>query len=225
MSTTSMHPSGHVDGFARANLPPVDQWPVMNLTGAYAVPPRLNAAVELLDHAIEAGQGERVALVTPDGDGVWRETTYAELAAQVNALAHVLVTDMGLVSGSRVLLRGFNGRWLAAAWLATLKAGMVAVTTMPMLRATELRVIIARASCNAALCDARLHDELWAAGHGKPINDATRMWGGDSGDLEHAITRYPSAFTACDTASDDVALIAFTSGTTGLPKGDRKSVV
>ena len=217
--TTSLHPTGHVDGFTRANLPPMDQWPVMNLSGVYAVPARMNAAVELLDRTIDAGHGDRVALVTPDGSGGWRETTYAELAAQVNALAHVLVTDLALVPGNRVLLRGFNGQWLAAAWLATLKAGMVAVTTMPMLRSTELRVIIDRASCDAALCDARLHDELWTAGHGQRINDATRLWGGDSADLEHAIAGHPATFAACETASDDVALIAFTSGTTGIPKG------
>jgi 2-aminobenzoate-CoA ligase len=217
--TTAFHRTGHVDGFARAHLPPVDQWPVFNLSGVYDAPERMNAAVELLDRAITSGHGNRVALVTRDGDGGWHETTYAELAAQVDALAHVLVSEMGLVSGNRVLLRGYNGRWLAAAWLATLKAGMVAVATMPMLRSVELRVIIERADCNAALCDARLHDELWAAGHGKPIIDATRMWGGDSGDLEHAIARHTSPFAACDTASDDVALIAFTSGTTGVPKG------
>jgi 2-aminobenzoate-CoA ligase len=217
--TDSFHPTGHVDGFARAHLPPPEQWPVLNLTGVYAAPARQNAAVELLDRVVQAGNGGRVALITSDGEGGWQETTYSELAAQVDGLAHVLVTEMGLASGNRVLLRGYNGRWLAAAWLATLKAGMVAVTTMPMLRSSELKVIINKASCDAALCDARLHDELWAAGHGKPILDATRMWGGDSGDLEHAITRHSLPFTACDTASDDVALIAFTSGTTGVPKG------
>jgi 2-aminobenzoate-CoA ligase len=216
---SALHPSGHVDGFSRANLPPMAEWPVMNLDGVYAVPARMNAAVELLERRIAAGDGERIALVTRDGEGGWEETTYAQLAALVDAIAHVLVTEMGLVSGNRVLLRGYNGRWLAASWLATLKAGMVAVTTMPMLRSTELRVVIERAGCNAALCDARLHDELWTAGHGKPINDLTRQWGGDSGDLEHAIARHASPFIACDTASDDVALIAFTSGTTGVPKG------
>ena len=217
--TTALHPSGHVDGFARANLPPREEWPVFHLTGVYAAPPRLNAAVELLDRAIAEGHGSRVALVTPDGAGGWSETTYVELQAHVDALAHVLVKEMGLVPGNRVLLRGFNGRWMAAAWLATLKAGMVAVTTMPMLRSRELRVMIDRASCTAALCDARLQDELLQGGHSTPVRHNTRIWGGDSGDLEHAVTRYPSPFTACDTASDDVALIAFTSGTTGVPKG------
>src|SRR5574339_104317 len=202
--TTRLHPSAHVDGFAREQLPPVEQWPVLNLTGIYDVPPRMNAAVELLDRVVAAGHGGRVALVTPDESGGWQETTYAELLAQVDALSHVLVRDMGLVPGNRVLLRGFNGRWMAAAWLATLKAGMVAVTTMPMLRSRELRVIIERASCDGALCDARLHDELWAGGHGSRVERNTRLWGGDSGDLEHALSRHPSPFTACDTSSDDV---------------------
>lgn len=218
--TTTLHPSGHVDGFARSHLPPMDQWPVLNLTGIHAAPPRLNAAVELLDRAVADGAGSRVALVTPDGAGGWAETTYAELSAQVDALSHVLVQELGLVSGNRVLLRGFNGRWMAAAWLATLKSGMVAVTTMPMLRKTELRVIIERAACNGALCDATLADELTTAAAGTPVARATRVWGGIHPDrLEIAMARHPAPFTACDTASDDVALIAFTSGTTGVPKG------
>jgi 2-aminobenzoate-CoA ligase len=220
MTKPSLHPSGHVDGFARAQLPPAEQWPVLNLTGVHAVPERLNAAVELLDRVIAAGDGNRIALVTPDAGGGWQETTYAELSAHVDALAHVLVSEMGLVPGNRVLLRGFNGRWMAAAWLATLKAGMVAVATMPMLRATELRVMIERAACNAALCDARLLDELATAAAGTPVANATRVWGGHQADrLDVAIARHQSPFTACDTASDDVALIAFTSGTTGIPKG------
>jgi len=218
--TTTLHPSGHVDGYARAHLPPAEQWPVLNLTGVYAVPERMNAAVELLDRVVAAGDGSRVALVTPDEGGGWQQITYAELSAQVDAVAHILAGEMGLVSGNRVLLRGFNGRWMAAAWLATLKAGMVAVTTMPLLRSTELRVIIGRASCDAALCDARLVDELTSAAAGTSVARATRVWGGDQADrLDLAIEEHQSAFTACSTASDDVALIAFTSGTTGVPKG------
>jgi 2-aminobenzoate-CoA ligase len=217
--TTTLQPSGHVDGFTRANLPPFEEWPVLTLTGAYAFPPRLNAAVELLDRALAEGHGSRVALVTRDA-GKWVETTYEELAAQVDALAHVLMREMGLVPGNRVLLRGYNGRWMAAAWLATLKAGLVAVTTMPMLRTMELRVIIERAACNAALCDARLLDELAAAADATAVAGRIRSWGGDAvDDLGARLHSHRDPFPACDTANDDVALIAFTSGTTGVPKG------
>ncbi len=218
--TSRTHPSGHVDSFAREQLPPREQWPVLLLEGVYDAPPRLNAATELLDKAIAEGHGDRVALVTPNAAGGWEETTYAQLAAQVDALAHVLVQDLGLVAGNRVLLRGFNGRWMTAAWLATLKAGMVAVTTMPMLRASELRVVIARASCTAALCDERLLGELQAAAADSPVLRSIRHWGGDTVErLELALSRHTRPFEACLTASDDVALIAFTSGTTGIPKG------
>jgi 2-aminobenzoate-CoA ligase len=215
-----LHPSGMRDGFARAQLPPADQWPVLHLEGVYHAPPRLNAAVELLDRAVAEGFGDRVALVTPDGRGGWEETTYAQLQAQVDALAHVLVYDLALVSGNRVLARGFNGRWMTVVWLATLKAGMVAVTTMPMLRAGELRTVMERSQCNAALCDVRLLDDLASAAAGMPGMHAVRCWGGEGADgLERAMAQHTAPFTACATASDDVALIAFTSGTTGVPKG------
>ena len=100
----ALHASGHVDGFARAQLPPASEWPQLLLDGVYASPPQLNAAVELLDRAVEEGHGDRVALVTPAAHGGWDECTYAQLLAQVDSLAHVLVRDLDLQSGNRVLL-------------------------------------------------------------------------------------------------------------------------
>lgn len=216
----TFHPSGHVDHFSRDQLPPEGTWPVMHLEGIYDAPPRLNAATELLDNAIRDGHGARVVLVTPSAQGGWEETTYAELAAQVDALAHVLVDDLGLVPGNRVLLRGFNGRWMTVAWLATIKAGMVAVTTMPLLRAAELRVVVERAQCRAALCDARLADDLQTAAAETPVLEHLSLWENEDPEaIARAMARHAAPFIACDTASDDVALIAFTSGTTGVPKG------
>ncbi len=217
---TPLHPSGHVDGFTRAQLPPFSEWPVLWLDGVYESPPQLNAAHELLDRAVSEGCGDRVALITQNGDGSWDECTYAQLLAQVDSLAHVLTHDLALRPGNRVLLRGYNGRWMTAAWLATLKVGCVAVTTMPMLRATELRVVIERAQCTVGLCDARLLEELSTASTAAECLRNMAVWGSDASDgLDHAITRYTAPFAAHATASDDVALIAFTSGTTGVPKG------
>jgi 2-aminobenzoate-CoA ligase len=212
--------SSHVDGWARRQLPPPNEWPMMPMTGVYAYPERLNAAVELLDRAVKEGHGKKAAIVAPDGAGGWRETTYSELLQQVDAIAHVLTRDLKLVPGSRVLLRGFNGRWMAAAWLATIKAGMVAVTTMPLLRTKELRVLIDRAECRAALCDARLVDELRAAAEGTSVVSGLRVWGtGDADGLEALMAAHTTPFKAEGTSRDDVCLIAFTSGTTGVPKG------
>lgn len=220
MTTAVFHRSAHVDQFPRRQLPPVEQWPVLRLDPPYDYPAQLNAAVELVDKAVAEGHGQRVALIVPDGGGGWEETTYAQLAAQVDALAHVMVRDMGLVPGNRVLLRGFNGRWMVVAWLATVKAGLVVVATMPMLRAAELRVMIDRAQCTAALCDARLLDELTAATSGNSPMRAVQVWGsGSANGLEAMMARYDASFPPCPTASDDVCLIAFTSGTTGVPKG------
>ncbi len=218
--TGSFHPSAHLDTWPRRQLPPVAEWPVLRLSAPYDYPPRLNAAVRLLDDAVREGHGDRIALVTPDGHGGWAHTTYRDLQTQVDALASVLVRDLGLVPGNRVLLRGFNGRWMAAAWLATIKAGMVAVTTMPLLRTTELGVLIERAQCGAALCDARLVDELRQALRAPLAPAMLRCWGTDDAEgLEALMARHRGPFPACDTASDDVCLIAFTSGTTGVPKG------
>ena len=218
--TFALHPSGHTDSFARDRLPPADQWPDMNTDGVYAMPERYNAAVELLDRAMDEGCADRVALVAQRADGSWEETTYRRLAAQVDGLAHVLTREMALVPGNRVLLRGYNGQWITAAWLATVKAGMVAVTTMPLLRTVELRIVIERAHCNAALCDVRLIDELTSAVDGLQHACPIRTWGGEHADsLERSMVEYDKPFDACDTSSDDVVLIAFTSGTTGTPKG------
>lgn len=216
----NLAPSAHQDHWSRQQLPPAEEWPVVRLEGVYEYPQQLNATVELLDKALREGHADRTALITPDGNGGWVHTTYAELAAQVDALAHVLVSDMGLVPGNRLLLRGYNGRWMAIAWLAAVKAGLVAVTTMPLLRTKELRIIIERAQCQAALCDVRLADELRAAVEAPTTLREIRCWGsGDAESLEAMMSTPRGAFSAVDTSRDDVCLIAFTSGTTGVPKG------
>jgi 2-aminobenzoate-CoA ligase len=220
MKTPLLAPSAHADGWPRKQLPPLDEWPVMHASAPYDYPERLNAAVELLDRALSDGHGNRTAIISSDGNGGWAHTTYAELAAQVDALAHVLVADLGLETGNRVLLRGFNSRWMAVAWLATIKAGMVAVTTMPLLRAKELRVIADAAKCRVALCDSRLADEMALATATPSGLEGVYYWGtNDPGGLEVLMNAPRGAFTAASTSRDDVALIAFTSGTTGVPKG------
>jgi 2-aminobenzoate-CoA ligase len=220
-----MEPSAHVDTFARDHLPPQDQWPVFLLDNPdIAYPARFNCATELLDCTIEAGHGERPAIWS-DVNGTAHATSYRELLAQVNRSAHVLVDEMGLQPGNRVLLRGPNTLQMAVAALAALKAGLVLVPTMPLLRAKELKQIIDKARISAALCDTRLTEELERCRD--PQNEyfcaslqQIRLFHDDAPDsMETLAAAKPDHFTACDTASDDVCLIAFTSGTTGMPKG------
>ncbi|SMG55047.1 AMP-binding protein [Paraburkholderia susongensis] len=220
-----MEPSAHVDTFARDNLPPQDQWPVFLLDNPdVAYPPRLNCATELLERTIEEGHRDRPAIWS-EVDGEPHATTYGELLALVNRSAHVLVDEMGLQPGNRVLLRGPNTLQMAVTALAALKAGLVLVPTMPLLRAKELKQIIVKAQISAALCDARLIGELARCTDPAdefycPILKQTRRFHDDSADsLETLAVNKPDHFPACDTAADDVCLIAFTSGTTGAPKG------
>jgi 2-aminobenzoate-CoA ligase len=209
--------SAHVDTFARDHLPPRDAWPEFLFElPSLDYPARLNAAVELLDTAVANGWGERVAIIAPGGVR-W---SYAQLCALSNRIAHVLVGDMGVVPGNRVLLRGPNSPMTAACWFAIVKAGAIVVATMPLLRARELTAVIDKAKVSHALCDARLAAELDAAQHACPTLRATALFATDAEDGIDALARgKPALFDSVHTAADDTAMIAFTSGTTGRPKG------
>lgn len=207
--------SAHADTFARDHLPPRDLWPVLDL-GGLDYPLMLNAAADLLDGAVARGWGERTVIRCASGD--W---SYRELLAQANRIAHVLVEDLGLVPGNRVLLRGPNAPMLAACWFAVLKAGGIVVCTMPLLRARELSFVLEKARIGLALTDARLESELQQAGAGSPALRQIVRYGDGAGErsLEAMARDKPDTFTNVDTAADDVAIIAFTSGTTGQAKG------
>lgn len=209
--------TAHVDTFARDNLPPREQWPELLLDlPELAYPERLNCATEILDGAVARGWGERTAIVAPGGVR-W---TYAELLAQANRVAGVLADDLGLVPGNRVLLRGANHPMLAACWFGVVKAGGIAVATMPLLRAKELIDIVDKAAVSHALCDARLADELVAAKPRCPTLERIAWFHSDAGDaIEARMRARPAIFAGAPTAAADVCLIAFTSGTTGRPKG------
>ncbi|MFI7502389.1 AMP-binding protein [Streptomyces sp. NPDC049687] len=205
-----MNVSAHVDTFARDHLPPPDQWPDLRFDlPELGYPDRVNCAAELLDHA---GSPGRPVFHTPSGPA-W---TYGELRARVDRIAHLLTGDLGVVPGNRVLLRGPTTPWLAACWLAVLKAGAIAVTVLAQQRPQELRTMCEIARVGHALCDVRAVDDLAKA---EIPGLRITTYGGDSPDdlLNRPASSAP--YPAVDTAADDVALIAFTSGTTGRPKG------
>jgi 2-aminobenzoate-CoA ligase len=225
MTATSVkfvEPSGHVDSFCRDSLPPRELWPEMRYDRIpeLAYGPRLNCAAELLDRVVDAGMGDRTVFVCREGR--W---TYGQLLETSNQIAHVLVDDLGLVPGNRVLLRGFNNPMMAACWFAILKAGGVVVCTMPLLRVRELTFVADKARISLALTDARIAAEceqaMQTTASGRPrAGTRVALFGGDGPDaLERLARAKPRHFANRDTAADDVALIAFTSGTTGEGKG------
>jgi len=212
-----LDPSAHRDSFARDNLPPRELWPEMDY-GALpelTYPKRLNAAVELLDRMVERGFGGNPCIRWPGG--IW---TYAELLDKANRIANVLVAEMGLVPGNRVLLRAANNPMHAACWFAVMKAGGIAVGTMPLLRARELSYVIEKAAVEFAFCDSALSAELEAAREKSPaLRSVAYFHDGDDTGLGARMAVQSAGFANVATSHDDVALIAFTSGTTVHAKG------
>jgi len=208
-----MFKSGHSDTFTRDNLPTEADWPELLFDlPELKYPERLNCAAELLTGAIDNGFADRPAIVWADSK--W---TYRQLDQLSNRIAHALTADWGLVPGGRVLLRGSNSAMMIACWYGVLKAGGVVVTTMPMLRAPELKTILVKAHIKLALCEESMLGEMHTLGD--EFSDLqTFCFGTKNADLEQAIKDKPGFFAPCDTAQDDVALLAFTSGTTGQPK-------
>lgn len=207
--------SVHSDTFVRDNLPPQDQWPDL-LLGGFEYPDILNAGVELTDGMVAKGFGDHVALI---GNG--RQRTYKELADWTNRLAHVLVEDLGVKPGNRALIRSANNPAMVACWLAATKAGAVVVNTMPMLRADELAKYVSKAEIQFALCDTRLMDEMTAcAKHSRYLEKVVGFDGTSNHDaeLDRLALEKPVKFDAVPTSRDDVALLGFTSGSTGEPK-------
>ncbi|MCZ4273248.1 AMP-binding protein [Maritalea porphyrae] len=208
-------PSGHTDTYTRDNLPPEDQWPTF-LTENFNYPEYINVGSILTDGMVEKGFGDNVALI---GNG--RQRTYKELADWTNRLAHALVEDYGVKPGNRVLIRSANNPAMVACWLAATKAGAVVVNTMPMLRAGELSAIVDKAEISVALCDSRMMDEIVSCGKSSAFLKTIVSFDGTANhdaELDRTALGKSVKFSAVKTGRDDVALLGFTSGTTGDPK-------
>jgi 2-aminobenzoate-CoA ligase len=208
--------TAHIDTFARDNMPPPEQLPEFLFTRPeFQYPARVNCVVPFLDRWVEEGHGDAPCMF-----GLTDSYTYRELQALVNKICNVLVGQLGLVTGGRVMLRSANNPMMVATYLAVIKAGGVCVATMPLLRAKELAYPIQKAKIALALCDGKLSDEMEKAKLAAPELQRIVYWGVEGPDsLEALIADASPDFAAVDTASDDICLIAFTSGTTGDPKG------
>ena len=208
--------TAHVDHFARDNLPPPGQMPEFIFTlPELAYPERINCVSELVDAWLAKGHGGALCFRSLD-----QTYTYAEFAALVNRIANVLVADYGLVPGGRVLLRSPNNPLMAAALFAVMKAGGIAVTSMPLLRAKELAFMAEKAKVPLALCDHRFMEEMEKARPAAPgLATIVPMGGPGADDLMRRAERASPEFAPCPTGAEDICLIAFTSGTTGVPKG------
>src|SRR5271156_4935438 len=214
-SDVMLGPTAHVDTFARDNLPPTADWPDFLLEG-FDYPEYINAAVELTDRMVERGFGDYTALI-----GHGRRRTYKELTDWSNRLAHALVENYGVKPGNRVLVRSANNPAMIAIWLAATKAGAVVVNTMPMLRAGELAKIVDKAEIALALCDTRISEELVACAKDSKFLKLVVGFDGTANhdaELDRIALNKPVKFVAAKTGRDDVALLGFTSGTTGAPK-------
>lgn len=208
-------PSAHIDTFARDNLPPSDQWPDFLMDG-FDYPDHVNVGYELTDAMVTGGFGDNTALI---GNG--RLRTYKELADWTNRLAHVLVDDLGVKPGNRILIRSANNPAMVACWLAATKVGAVVANTMPMLRAVELEKYVSKAEIQFALCDTRLMEEMQACAGGSPFLKRVVGFDGTSNhdaELDRLALEKPVKFDCVQTGRDDVALLGFTSGSTGEPK-------
>ena len=207
--------SAHLDTFTRDRLPPSDNWPDL-LCDGFEYPEQLNAAVELTDAMCQKGFGDYTALI---GNG--RRRTYKELTDWSNRIAHALVEDYGVKPGNRVLIRSANNPAMVACWLAATKAGAVVVNTMPMLRPGELTQIVDKAEISLALCDTRLMDDLVTCAKDSLFLKAVIGFDGTANhdaELDRVALGKSVRFNAVPTGRDDVALLGFTSGTTGEPK-------
>src|SRR4029079_7274909 len=207
--------TGHVDTFCADNAPPVEMWPVRDWSGIpeLAYPDWMNCGAELLDTMIEENRGDRIVFLFPEGQ--W---TYRHLYETANRIAHVLVDDLVLIPGNRVLLRGPNNPMLAACWFAVLKAGGVVVCTMPLLRERELKYLAKKAEIDLALTDVRFLAECEDGFREREAARVISFTNGETkraepGSLESMMGDKPATFANCDTAAEDIAIIAFTSGT------------